>query len=73
MVAGSNVTTDKVFPWSFDFASWETDRFIDVELLRNLLLAGSAIFLVTLILIANIITSFWVLVCVAMTLVSLLS
>ncbi|CAG0918990.1 unnamed protein product [Notodromas monacha] len=70
IVDNSGITATKSFPWSFEFSSWETDRFISGELIRNMLLASACVFFVTVLLIANIHASFWVLVCVAMTLIS---
>lgn len=43
---------------------------IDQELVRNLLLAMAAVFIITLLLLANVLASFYVLVCVALTIVS---
>lgn len=52
------------------YSSWETDKIIAFELVRNLCLALVAVFVMTLILIANIMSSVYVLLCVLLTLVS---
>lgn len=52
------------------YSSWETDKIIAFELVRNLSLALVAVFVMTLILIANIVSSIYVLLCVLLTLVS---
>ena len=44
-------------------------QYIDSEIMRNFILAGIAIFIVTLLLIVDFVTSFFVLVCVGLTLV----
>lgn len=53
------------------YIQWETNRIIGQELVRNLSLASACVFLVTLLLIANLWTSLLVLVCVACTLVDI--
>jgi len=57
------------FAYTRKYNGWETNRIISTELIRNLALAGAVVFLITLFLIANILTSFLVLLCVGMTLV----
>jgi len=45
-------------------------QYVDTEIIRNFALAGVAIFIVTLLLICDLVTSFFVLVCVCLTTVS---
>ena len=45
-------------------------QYVDGEITRNFILAGCAIFVVTLLLIVDIVTSFFVLICVVLTTVS---
>ena len=54
------------------YSSWETDKIIVEELVRNVSLAMVAVFFMTLILIAHLLTSVLVFFCVAMTLVRLI-
>lgn len=58
-----------VQPWARMYSNWETDKIIEAELYRNLLLALIVIFLMTLILIVSFTTSCMVLLCVCMTLI----
>ena len=53
-----------------EYSSWETDEVITRELLRNLGIALACVFATTLLLLANLLGSVIVLVCVAVTLVS---
>ena len=52
------------------YAAWETDEVIGFELWRNLGLALVCVFVITLMLLANIPICMMVLLCVALTLVS---
>ncbi|XP_027212085.2 patched-related protein 9 [Penaeus vannamei] len=58
-----------VEPYSRIYSGWETDKIIEKELYQNMGLAMAVVFLVTLILIANLVTSLMVLLCVIMTLI----
>ncbi|XP_071523040.1 patched domain-containing protein 3-like isoform X2 [Panulirus ornatus] len=58
-----------VQPFSRIYSGWETDKIIEKELYQNMGLAMLVVFVVTLILIANLTTSLMVLLCVIMTLV----
>jgi len=55
----------------YTYFSWETNRIIGKELVRNLVLASVCVFIVTLFLIANLWTSIMVLTCVAFTLIDI--
>jgi len=59
------------FAYALDYIGWETNKVISKELIRNILLAGLCVFIVTLFLISNILTSLLVLVCVVASLVNL--
>lgn len=51
-IAMTNIS-GRVFPWAYGYAAWETDEVIAEEVYRNILLAIIAVFLSTLIFIAN--------------------
>ncbi|KAK4302905.1 hypothetical protein Pmani_025047 [Petrolisthes manimaculis] len=51
------------------YSGWETDKIIEMELYRNMGLAMLVVFLVTLLLIANLAASLMVLLCVLLTLI----
>ncbi|XP_056018910.1 NPC intracellular cholesterol transporter 1-like isoform X2 [Ostrea edulis] len=57
------------FPYSRLYLQWETNKVIKSELFRNLGLASACVFVITLVLIANLWTSLLVFTCVIMTLV----
>eukprot|EP00095_Tigriopus_kingsejongensis_P001088 maker-scaffold193_size270907-snap-gene-0.15 protein:Tk01088 transcript:maker-scaffold193_size270907-snap-gene-0.15-mRNA-1 annotation:"hypothetical protein DAPPUDRAFT_306990" len=59
----------RIFPMSQGYTLWETDEIISEELYRNLGLAVLCVFITTLFLISNVITSFLVLVCVILSLI----
>lgn len=61
--------TDVAAATAFQYCSWETNKVIMEELLRNLCLAMIAVFIMTLILLANLLASFFVLISVTLTLV----
>ena len=63
-------TPERAFPYTDIFLSWETTNVIEDELIRNLIIATAVIFLITLLLVANLITAFLVLLAVALTMVS---
>nr|XP_002739466.1 PREDICTED: protein patched homolog 1-like [Saccoglossus kowalevskii] len=63
------IENDASFVYSELFLGWDANKVIRAELYRNLGLALLAVFLVTLILIANLWTSILVFLCVALTLV----
>ena len=52
-----------------EYSNWETDEVITKELFRNLGIALACVFVTTLILLANLLGSIIVLLCVAITLV----
>ncbi|KAK4313685.1 hypothetical protein Pmani_014974 [Petrolisthes manimaculis] len=58
---------------SFVYSGWETNKVIMVELIRNLLLAMVAVLVMTLILIADILTSSYVLLSVCLTLLNVMA
>jgi len=62
------------FPIAFTYiyVEWETNKVISNELIRNLCLTMGAVISVTLILIADLVTVFWVFTCIAFTLIDLL-
>lgn len=59
------------FGYTRFYVGWETNKVISKELIRNLVLAGVIVFLVTLFLIADILVSLMVLSCVAFTLINI--
>ena len=67
IVAKANVT-QRVFPLSIGYASWETDEVIAEELYRNIALATLCVFATTLVLLANFNASILVLLCVLLSL-----
>jgi len=60
-----------VFALTQEYSNWETDEVITKELFRNLGIALACVFVTTLILLANLLGSIIVLLCVAITLVDL--
>ncbi|GAB1864647.1 Patched domain-containing protein 3 [Camponotus japonicus] len=58
--------------YSLDYITWASNRIIGEELIRNLSLEIVAVGVVTLVLLRNLITSFWVICCVFFTLIDLL-
>ena len=60
--------SSKLFTSGRSYGSWEIDRVIYFELWRNLALATVCVFVITLVLLSNLVTSFLVLVCVIFTL-----
>lgn len=58
---------------AFNYAGWETDMIIGTELIRNVSLAMVAVFIMTLLLLSNFITSLYVLLCVSLTLVDVMA
>lgn len=68
LIANANIS-GRIFPLSQGYTLWETDEIIAVELYRNLALAVLCVFLTTLFLISNIVTSSLVLVCVILSLI----
>ena len=61
---------ERAFAYTVIFLSWETTYVINEELIRNLIIATVIIFLITLLLVANIFTAILVLIAVALTMVS---
>ncbi|XP_069951253.1 patched domain-containing protein 3-like [Cherax quadricarinatus] len=61
--------TGYVYAWSRSYGEWETNQVIEEELYRNMGLALAVVFIMTLLLIASLVTSIMVLVCVLLTLV----
>lgn len=66
-----NISSENIVSYSPEYVSWTANKIIGDELLRNLGLTISAVAIVTLILIQNLQTSFWVLCCVIFTVVDL--
>jgi predicted RND superfamily exporter protein len=60
-----------VFPMSREYSNWETNEVITTELFRNLGLALACVFVTTLVLLADVVGSVYVLVCVLLSLVDL--
>lgn len=58
--------------YSLDYITWASNKIIGEELIRNLSLEIVAVGLVTLVLLRNLITTFWVICCVFFTLIDLL-
>lgn len=69
LVETAGFSNTECFPYSRAYLGWETNKVIREELLRNLGLALICVFIVTLILIANVRTSLLVFLCVLCTLV----
>jgi len=67
----SETNTLLPFVYALNYIPWETNKVISEELIRNILLAGLCVFIVTLFLISNILTSLLVLICVVVSLVDL--
>ncbi|XP_078317578.1 patched domain-containing protein 3-like isoform X2 [Crassostrea virginica] len=65
----SGLPAGMCFPYCPQYLTYETNKVLQVELYRNLALAGACVFFVTLVLIANIWTSIIVFTCVIFTLV----
>ncbi|XP_057299716.1 patched domain-containing protein 3-like isoform X2 [Hydractinia symbiolongicarpus] len=61
----------ETFAYTRFYISWETNKIISTELIRNLALAGIIVFLVTLFLIANLWVSLLVVTCVVFTLINI--
>ncbi|KAL0119259.1 hypothetical protein PUN28_009682 [Cardiocondyla obscurior] len=57
---------------SWDYISWAANKIIGEELIRNLSLEIMAVGIVTLVLLRNLLASFWVMCCVLFTLIDLL-
>ena len=69
--------SDKFFPgqsfiWAVMFRNWETNRVIQRELYMNIGLAFCAVFIVTLLLVANLLACILVCLCVIFTLVRII-
>uniref|UniRef100_A0A0P5P9V2 Patched domain-containing protein n=1 Tax=Daphnia magna TaxID=35525 RepID=A0A0P5P9V2_9CRUS len=58
--------------FTHSYIEWEANRVISSELIRNLCLTMAAVVSVTLILISDLVTVFWVFTCIAFTLIDLL-
>ena len=71
IINGVKFSKGDVFPMAREYSNWETDEVITNELLRNVGLAIACVFVTTLILLADILGSIYVLLCVALTLVDL--
>ncbi|KAF5289919.1 hypothetical protein FQA39_LY14928 [Lamprigera yunnana] len=56
--------------WSKVFATWVTDELIDVEVIRNLQLALLCVMICTVILVANLQISFWIFICILLTMIN---
>lgn len=63
----ADIKGGKCFSYSLFHIFTEVIRYVETEIMRNFILAGVAIFIVTLVLIVDLITSFFVLVCVGLT------
>ncbi|XP_035696826.1 NPC1-like intracellular cholesterol transporter 1 [Branchiostoma floridae] len=71
LIAGTDSVgfSAEAFPYMFRFPTYETNKVIQSELYRNLGIAMAAVFVITLLLLADFMGSLWVLLCVVMTLV----
>ncbi|XP_029156684.1 patched domain-containing protein 3-like isoform X2 [Nylanderia fulva] len=58
--------------YSLDYVTWASNKIIGEELIRNLILEIVAVGIVTLVLLRNLVASFWVMCCVLFTLIDLL-
>ncbi|XP_071561671.1 patched domain-containing protein 3 isoform X2 [Temnothorax nylanderi] len=63
---------DHIAFYSLDYIAWESNKIIGEELMRNLSLEILAVGIVTLVLLRNLLASFWVMCCVLFTLIDLL-
>ncbi|KAF2362202.1 Protein patched/dispatched, partial [Trinorchestia longiramus] len=72
LVSSQNFS-DFAAPVAVMYSSWETDKVIATELVRNLTLALVAVFVMTVILIANFSTALCVFLCVTLTLVDVMA
>ncbi|XP_011693441.1 PREDICTED: patched domain-containing protein 3-like isoform X1 [Wasmannia auropunctata] len=63
---------DHVALYSLDYIAWASNKIIGEELIRNLSLEILAVGIVTLVLLRNLLASFWVMCCVLFTLIDLL-
>jgi predicted RND superfamily exporter protein len=70
LIAGANFSGN-VFPMSREYSNWETNEVITIELFRNLGLALACVFVTTLVLLADVLGSVYVLLCVLLSLVDL--
>ncbi|XP_060594980.1 NPC intracellular cholesterol transporter 1-like isoform X2 [Ruditapes philippinarum] len=68
----ANLTDGKCFSYSVFHIFTEVIRYVETEIIRNFVLAGIAIFIVTLLLIVDVVTSFFVLVCVCLTTIDIM-
>ncbi|XP_014612878.1 PREDICTED: patched domain-containing protein 3-like isoform X1 [Polistes canadensis] len=68
----TNLSHSHVVIYSPEYVSWSANKIIGEELIRNLSLAIVAIGLVTILLLRNLLASFWVISCVIFTLIDLL-
>merc|ERR1719219_1161378 len=69
--AETNVTNGKIFPIARSYSLWETDDVIGEELYRNMGFAMVCVFLVTLVLLANLSVSILVFLCVLLALLDI--
>ncbi|XP_066275211.1 patched domain-containing protein 3-like [Branchiostoma lanceolatum] len=71
LIAGTESVgfSKEAFPYSSQFLYIVTNKVLQSELYRNLGMAMAAVFVITLMLLADILSSLWVLLCVVMTLV----
>ncbi|XP_011861607.1 PREDICTED: patched domain-containing protein 3-like isoform X1 [Vollenhovia emeryi] len=63
---------DHLAIYSLDYIAWASNKIIGEELIRNLSLEILAVAVVTLVLLRNLLASFWVMCCVLFTLIDLL-
>lgn len=68
--ANFNTDEENVFLWGKIFGNWITDEIIDEEILRNILLALSGVFLCTAVMIVNLQVCLYIFMCVLLSLVS---
>ncbi|PSN56234.1 hypothetical protein C0J52_00394, partial [Blattella germanica] len=71
IIRSVNLTTANIVSFSPQYVSWTANKIIGEELLRNLGLTVCTVAVVTLLLIQNLQTSFWVICCVVFTVVDL--
>lgn len=67
-----NANDENIFLWGKIFGNWITDEIIDEEILRNILLALSGVFLCTAVMIVNLQVCLYIFMCVLLSLVSVM-
>ncbi|XP_066282137.1 patched domain-containing protein 3-like [Branchiostoma lanceolatum] len=71
-IADNMEFSSTAFPFSIFFSAWQTDEVIQEELFRNIGLGLAVVLMIGLLLLADIVTCFWVFICVSFTLVDVM-